>query len=52
MGAEAWSCIVPFQDDIQAALETAKAQEFAAGRYTTYDPDDPPATIEEARLGR
>ena len=48
MGAEPWSCFVPYQPDIAAALEAAKAQEFAAGRYRVFDPDDPPATIDEA----
>lgn len=48
MGAEPWSCFVPFQPDIAAALEAAKAQEFTAGRYRTHDPIHPPATIEEA----
>ena len=49
MGAEPWSCIVPYQADIAAALEAAQAQEFAAGRYRIDDPDNPPATIDEAR---
>jgi len=49
MGAEPWSCFVPYQPDIAAALEAAKAQEFAAGRYRVLDPDDPPATIDDAR---
>lgn len=48
MGAEPWSCSVPYQDDPLAALEAARAQEFAAGRYRMDDEDDPPATIEEA----
>jgi hypothetical protein len=50
MGAEPWSCIVPYQADIKAALKLAQVQEFAAGRYRIDDPDNPPATIEEARL--
>jgi hypothetical protein len=48
MGAEPWSCFVPYQEDVVAALESARAQEFAAGRYRMIDPDNPPATIEEA----
>ena len=48
MGAEPWSCFVPYEPDIATALEAAKAQEFAAGRYS-FEPDDPPATIDEAR---
>ncbi len=50
MGAEPWSCIVPFQDDYPKSLEAAQAQEFAAGRYRVLDPIRPPATIEEARI--
>jgi hypothetical protein len=50
MGAEPWSCFVPYQPDIEAALLSAQEQEFAAGRYRIIDPDNPPATIDEARL--
>jgi hypothetical protein len=49
MGAEPWSCFVPYQSDIQAALDAAQAQEFVAGLYRIDDPESPPATIEEAR---
>ena len=49
MGAEPWVCSVPYQPDILAALEAARAQEFAAGRYSMDDEDHPPATIEAAR---
>lgn len=49
MGAEPWSCIVPYQADIKAALKAAQIQEFAAGRYRIFDPGNPPTTIEEAR---
>ena len=48
MGAEPWSAIVPYQADVGAALKAARAEEFAAGRYRIVDPDNPPATIEEA----
>jgi hypothetical protein len=48
MGAEPWSCFVPYQKDVVAALEVARRQEFAAGNYRMADPDQPPATIEEA----
>jgi hypothetical protein len=48
MGAEPWSCFVPFQEDIATALEAARVQEFAARRYRMDDPDKPPTTIEEA----
>ena len=49
MGAEPWSCTVPYQPDIKAALKAAQIQEFAAGRYRMDDPDNPPTTIEDAR---
>lgn len=48
MGAEPWSCFVPYQADVASALEDAHAREFAAGRYRMLDPDDPPGSIEEA----
>ncbi|MDR3638481.1 MAG: hypothetical protein P4L84_32050 [Isosphaeraceae bacterium] len=48
MGAEPWFYCVPYQEDIEAALEALKQREFAAGNYRMIDPDDPPATIEEA----
>ncbi len=50
MGAEAWSCIVPYQADIEAAMRFAQEQEFAAGRYRIMDSNDPPSTIDEACL--
>jgi hypothetical protein len=49
MGAEPWSCFVPYQDDVAAALEAARRQEFAAGRYRMRDPKRPPRSIDEAR---
>jgi hypothetical protein len=33
MGAEFWSYCVPYQEDIQAALEALREQEFLAGRF-------------------
>lgn len=48
MGAEPWVCSVAYQPDILAALEAARAQEFAAGRYNILDESHPPSTIEEA----
>ena|SRR2546421_7933800 len=33
MGGEFWSYFVPYQEDIQAALEALRAQEFRAGRF-------------------
>ena len=48
MGAETWICSVPYQPDILAALEAARVQEFAAGRYNMDDENHPPATIEQA----
>ncbi len=50
MGAEPWICAVPYQPDILAALEAAREQEFAAGRYRMEDEGNPPANIDEACL--
>jgi len=33
MGAEFWSYFVPYQEDIRAALEALREQEFRAGRF-------------------
>ena len=33
MGAEFWSYFVPYQEDIRAALEALRDQEFRAGRF-------------------
>lgn len=33
MGGEFWSHFVPYQDDIRAALEAVREQEFRAGRF-------------------
>lgn len=65
MGGEFWSYSVPYQQDIQAALESLRQQEFQAGRFWQPDevypgflgrllgrgPSKPkrPASIEEAR---
>ena len=48
MGAEPWSCFVPYQENVTEALEAARSREFAAGRFRMADPDDPPETIDEA----
>jgi len=50
VGAEPWSYYVPYQDDIQAAMERLQQREFEAGCYRMADPDNPPATIAEATL--
>jgi hypothetical protein len=47
MGAQAWEYFVPYEDDIQAALDRLREREFRAGRYRHYG-DEQPATIEEA----
>lgn len=47
MGAEAWDYFVPYQDDIQAALEQLREREFRAGRFNGRESN--PTTIEEAR---
>jgi hypothetical protein len=33
MGAEPWDYYVPYREDVPAAMEDLKQQEFAAGRY-------------------
>lgn len=52
MGAEPWGYFVPYRQDIQAALDELREQEFRAGRYWSprgYEPGLPePKTIEEA----
>jgi hypothetical protein len=46
MGAEPWDYFVPFQDDIQAALEDLRHREFRAGRFRGSELD--PDSIDEA----
>lgn len=46
MGGEFWSHYVPYQEDIQAALEALREQEFRAGRF--YQPE----TVEPGFFGR
>ena len=46
MGAEPWDYFVPYEEDIQNALEKLRVREFRAGRYR--GAADHPATIEEA----
>jgi hypothetical protein len=45
MGAEAWDYFVPYEDDIQSALNKLREREFRAGRFHHYG--QRPATIEE-----
>jgi hypothetical protein len=33
MGAEPWSYFVPYEDDVQAALDKLREREFQAGRF-------------------
>jgi hypothetical protein len=47
MGAEPWDYFVPYEDDIQAALEKLREREFRAGRF--HGSEFRPASIEEAR---
>jgi hypothetical protein len=47
MGAEPWGYFVPYEDDIQAALEKLRGREFRAGRF--HGSESRPASIEEAR---
>jgi hypothetical protein len=46
MGAEAWDYFVPYEPNIQAALDKLRQREFRAGRYRGSEMR--PATIEEA----
>lgn len=46
MGAEPWDYFVPYEPNIQAALDKLREREFRAGRYR--GSDEQPATIDEA----
>jgi hypothetical protein len=46
MGAEPWDYFVPYEENIQEALEKLRQREFRAGRYR--GAEDHPASIEEA----
>jgi hypothetical protein len=45
MGAEPWDYFVPYEEDVQEALEKLRQREFRAGRYRGSEYH--PATIEE-----
>jgi hypothetical protein len=45
MGAEPWDYFVPYEDNIQAALDKLREREFLAGRYN--GSENGPETIEE-----
>lgn len=47
MGAEPWDYFIPYESNIQAALDKLKDREFRAGRYRYSE--EKPATIDEAR---
>ncbi len=47
MGAEAWDYFVPYEADVQAAMEKLREREFRAGRFN--GSEENPATIDEAR---
>jgi hypothetical protein len=47
MGAEPWDYFVAYENDLQAALDKLKEQEFKAGRYR-YSEENP-SSIDEAR---
>lgn len=53
MGAHPWSYFVPYQPDIETAMEALQEQEFAAVRFHSrhlYDKSmPPPASIEDLR---
>jgi hypothetical protein len=46
MGAEPWDYFIPYEPNIQAALDKLRQQEFVAGRFRGSELN--PATIEEA----
>lgn len=46
MGAEPWDYFVPYEDDIQAALDRLREREFRAGRFRGSNTH--PRSIEEA----
>jgi hypothetical protein len=46
MGAEPWDYFVPYEEDIDAALQKLRRREFEAGRF--HRSELKPATIEEA----
>jgi hypothetical protein len=46
MGAEPWDYFVPYEADIQVALNKLREREFRAGRYR--GSEDHPSTMEEA----
>ncbi|HLJ97176.1 MAG TPA: hypothetical protein VKU02_28690 [Gemmataceae bacterium] len=46
MGAEAWDYFVPYEEDIEQALEKLRQEEFRAGRFR--GAEFHPATIDEA----
>lgn len=48
MGAEPWDYYVPYREDVAAALEDLKRQEFAAGRYNKGYMGKSASTISEA----
>lgn len=47
MGASSWRYTVPYQADVQAALDELRATEFAERRYHLPDYVEEPGTIEE-----
>jgi hypothetical protein len=47
MGAEPWDYFVPYEPDIQAAMEKLRDREFQAGRFNGSELN--PGSIEEAR---
>ncbi len=47
MGGEAWDYFVPYEANVQAAMEKLRDREFRAGRFN--GSEENPATIDEAR---
>ena len=50
MGARFWSYFVPYREDLRAALEALREQEFRAGRF--YQPSEVPPGVIGRLLGR
>ena len=47
MGGEAWSYFVPYEKNINTALQKLREQEFKAGRYNKRNVKGKPASIDE-----
>ena len=52
MGAEPWDYFVPYENDIQAALDKLRQREFRAGRYRGSEDHPANRTLESAKPER